>query len=342
MNKQLKALICRGLMSSGLGARLARAYCGPGVIFMFHEMRADPKASFHIGTAPETLDFALRRIAREGRDIVDLDEALARLKAPNPSPFAVVTFDDGYRDNLQLALPILERHGAPATIYVPTQMLDRSINAWWLGLRTLFLERDDVEIAPMAKRYRLVDFAARKAGFEEVMAWIWADFRRADCMAEVFAGAGLDLVDLVDRHALSEHELKHLAAHPLITIGGHTASHRALATLSHKVQYEELSSNKAFLEGLTDQEVAHLAYPYGRPAIQGTAEASVAREVGFRTAVTTDPGHLFSDHGADPFLLPRENGESDGWSRLRIEMGLCGLFHALKSRFGSPLVNISS
>lgn len=342
MKKHLKPLLFYALMRSGLGPLMASRYRGPGVILMFHEMRRDPTASFNIGTAPETLDFTLRCLKRQGRDIVDLDEALARLTSPQPRPFAVVTFDDGYRDNQTLALPILERHNAAATIYVPTEMVDRSINAWWLGLRTLFMTRDHVEIAPMAKRFALVDFASRKAGYEEVIAWIWADFTRADLMPRVFADAGLDLVDLVDRHALSDSELKAVAEHPLITIGAHTQSHRALATLSTDGQHEELSCNKTFLESLLGQEVAHLAYPYGRPAITGPAEAALARQLGFRTAVTTDPGHLFPAHGRDPFLLPRENGESDGWPQLRIEMGLCGVFHALKSGFGSPAANISS
>jgi peptidoglycan/xylan/chitin deacetylase (PgdA/CDA1 family) len=66
---------------------------------------------------------------------VSLEECLERLLENDRSHRYAATFDDGYRDNVSMALPILERHNAPFLIYVPTGRPARTLQAWWLGLR---------------------------------------------------------------------------------------------------------------------------------------------------------------------------------------------------------------
>lgn len=100
---------------------------GRGVIFTLHQVRPEPPEPFApnriLSVTPEFLDSVILRIRAAGLDIVDLDEAVTRLRSETAGRrFACITLDDGYLDNLEYACPVLERHQAPATIYVTTCM----------------------------------------------------------------------------------------------------------------------------------------------------------------------------------------------------------------------------
>ncbi|MEP4339772.1 MAG: polysaccharide deacetylase family protein, partial [Roseobacter sp.] len=126
--REIKNNALRFLNASGFANLIGRKYGGRGVILMFHEFTHEPEALLDQGCRVSDFEAALRTLVSQGRDIVTLSEAMLRLKDPLSRPFAVLTFDDGYRSNLELALPIMEKFDAPATIFVPTEMMSRSIN----------------------------------------------------------------------------------------------------------------------------------------------------------------------------------------------------------------------
>ena len=112
---------------------------GMGVILTMHHVRPARADGFQpnslLEITPDFLDLTLRLIRDEGYDLVSLDEALARLRGFRPRPFFVaLTFDDGYRDNLDHAWPVLAKHDAPWTMFVTTGFADRSARLWWLEL----------------------------------------------------------------------------------------------------------------------------------------------------------------------------------------------------------------
>ena len=135
------------LFAAGLGAiaatgadrGLRSVAQGVGVILMFHHVRPWRPRAFapnHVlEITPEFLDIALTELRREGFDIIPLDAVPERLrgKAHGP-PFAALTFDDGYRDNVEHAWPILKRHGAPWTLYITTDFAEGTGRLWWLEL----------------------------------------------------------------------------------------------------------------------------------------------------------------------------------------------------------------
>ena len=82
--------------------------------------------------------------------------------------YAVLTFDDGYRDNVSVALPILERHNAPFMVYVPTGAPTRSMQSWWLGLRKLFLSRDKVAVDALGRQFHCSDLRSKISALAEV------------------------------------------------------------------------------------------------------------------------------------------------------------------------------
>ncbi|MFN4009159.1 MAG: polysaccharide deacetylase family protein [Pannonibacter sp.] len=337
---RLKALAKAGLstllVSSGADRLIGRRYGGQGVILMFHEFVRSAENTLGQGCPVDDFDAILAALKASGREFVGADEALRRLTNPEARPFVVLTFDDGYRSNIDLALPVMERYAAPATIFVPTGMVDRTINAWWLGLRELAVTCDVIHMEPMGLKLECRDLRTKQAALEFMTAWVWQDFTRADLLAPVFAAHGVSMPDLVDRLALDEAGIRAADRHPLVEIGAHTTTHRALRLLDDAEVETDIGDNKRYLESLLGRPVDWFAYPYGPPSIGGTREADIVRKLGFRAAVTTDPGSLFRPHLDAPYLLPRQNGEVPVRPVSHALAGTNGVFRALSTRFGAP------
>jgi len=291
---------------SGLAPVFRRIFAGRAAILLFHEIQQDCRSELMTGTSVSALEYSLNWLQREGWSIVSLDECLERLARNDRSRrYAVLTFDDGYRDNISVALPILERNFAPFTMYVPTAAPTRSMQSWWLGLRKLFLSRDTVTIDAMGIRFRCPDFYNKTFALNKVTQWIHDDYQRAAMLAPMFNKAGISLSALNEAYFLNERELRVLARHPLASIGGHTASHPALASLDVLSARAEMADNRHYLEKLLQLPVRHFAYPYGNCRACGPREAHLAKEVGFSTAVTSRHGQISDSELLDHFALPR-------------------------------------
>lgn len=337
---------CRPVWSllhrSGLAAAIARRYAGIGAIFMFHHVV--PEVSAHLDgelyISGGFLDRWLASLRRAGVPVLGIDAAAARIGDPGRNPsrnrFVVITFDDGYADNLTCALPILEKYAAPFTLYVTTDLVEGGGFLWWLGLEQLFRENDAVEVAPMARRFATVSRRAKAGALAAVSAWVGADTgRRAPLLRDVFRRYGVS-VDAATRQAgLSPEQLRRLAGHPLATIGGHTVSHPDLTTLSEGEAYREMSDNKAFLENLCQRPVSHFAYPHGAG---GEREAGLARQAGFRTALTTRQGCLFPEHRERLRLLPRCAARGSRMWLSYMHAQRQGAARFIASRGGPPVV----
>jgi peptidoglycan/xylan/chitin deacetylase (PgdA/CDA1 family) len=310
------------LFAAGLGAiaatgadrRLRSVAQGAGVILMFHHVRPWRPRAFapnHVlEITPEFLDFALTELGREGFDIIPLDAVPERLrgKAHGP-PFAALTFDDGYRDNVEHAWPILKRHGAPWTLYITTDFAEGTGRLWWLELERVIALKDRVTLVLGGEQLGLPSRTAREkqAAFSAIYARVRAGPQ--DRIDELLDGLDDEAERGGDTAAatlcLSWSELDSLAGEPDVTIGAHTLSHPMLAKLGSFLAMDEIGGSKAYLERRLGREVRHLAYPFGDPSVAGPREFRLARQAGFVTAVTTRPGHVFADHGTHLHALPR-------------------------------------
>jgi peptidoglycan/xylan/chitin deacetylase (PgdA/CDA1 family) len=292
--------------STGLMPVARALFAGRGVILMFHEIQGDPAHELMSATSAPFLDYILSWLKSHGWEIVSLDDWLNRLMGIGPSGrFVILTFDDGYRDNALLALPILERHNAPFTLFVPTGAPTGTLYSWWLGLRDLFRRHESVAIEAMGRRFDCPDLPTKIAALTEVERWVHQDFRRKEMLKIAFDAAGVSFPALNKRYFLNEQELQELSRHPLACVGAHTSSHAALATLDRETARREMADNRVYLEQLIQRPVRHFAYPYGEPSASGAREVTLAAELGFATAVTTRHGQLLKEHANTPCALPR-------------------------------------
>jgi peptidoglycan/xylan/chitin deacetylase (PgdA/CDA1 family) len=300
--------------ATGLHRLAAAATRGRGAILMFHNVRpwTPPTPGFSpnrlLEITPEFLDEVLRLVRRSGFDVVSLDEAIGRI-AVGGAPFVALTFDDGYRDTFEHALPVLERHQAPFTVYVATGFADRTAGMWWLDLEEALRRAEQIEIAdgdwsfsaptgtPKEKTQAFAQlYWALRGGSEERL------LRLVGALAQ---RQGVDGAAIVETECLDWAGIERLSRHPLATIGAHTVSHRMLAKWPVEVARAEMRQSKARVEEKLGLAVRHLAYPVGDPTSAGPREFALARELGFASAVTTRPGMIFPGHRDCLTALPR-------------------------------------
>jgi peptidoglycan/xylan/chitin deacetylase (PgdA/CDA1 family) len=341
MRDLVRTAIVVGTRFSGLSRLVAARYRGRGLIFAAHSIVDDDAfyPDYALRCSVGQLEWTLRWLRDEGFDFVTLDEAVRRLQGDNPRRFACFTFDDGYADNLTRLLPIMERFDAPFTVFVTTGMITREIDAWWFGLAALVRSHDRVEVPAARLSLDCVGPERKKAAFKTVETVIHQDFSLLPHLREAIANSTIDCRALVDREALTQDQLRRLARHPLVTIGGHTTTHPNLAHVSAAGVHWEMAENRKFLQDTTGQAVEHFAYPFGHERACGEREARICREVGFRTAVTTRVGALFADHAHDPHALPRMwLAGDDTSSTLRCKVD--GVYRAINSRLGNPVARM--
>ena len=283
------------------------------------------------------LDWILRWLKAAGFALVTLDEAIARLDQPPSAPIAAFTFDDGYADNLTHALPVMERHNAPFTVFVTTGMLTGEIDAWWLGLSRLIATHDSIELAD--RSFDCSDRTAKRRTFRVIELMIHANYALLPEVKRLIEANGIDCHALASREGLDQDQLRELAAHPLVTIGGHTTTHIALAQATASVVEKEIGDNRVFLEGIVRAPIQHFAYPFGNLEACGAREAQIVAAAGFRSAVTTRRGTLFPEHRQHLHELPREPltyEETPSSMRCKVD----GFYRALHSRFGEPVARM--
>lgn len=314
--KALLTLMLHTARFSGL-APLARPLVGGiGAILMLHRVAALPKGAVnlnaHLAVEPAFLDALLTAMKRDGYEFVDLDTAIERIRAPRrgDAPFAAITLDDGYRDNLTEALPVFEKHATPFTIYIAPGLTEGTVDPWWDLVEELVQEREKLPLVtsrgtvtldcstPQAKRRAnayLHDHLWREIQEEEQCSWLRALSR----------STGFDHETTRRRLLMSWDEIRRIAAHPLATIGAHTVHHYSLRRLSEDGARREIADAAALIAERLGEKPRHMAFPYGHRHAVGAREVELARAAGYVSAVTTRHGLLRPEHSDHLHALPR-------------------------------------
>lgn len=326
------------------GYRLARPFlAGIGTILTFHRVRPALPDAFQpnrsLEVTPAFLDEVITRLMDADVDIVTLDEACRRIASKTPERrFVSLTFDDGYRDNRDHALPVLKRHGVPATLYVPSSFADGDGQLWWIELERAIAGSNSIAL-PMngeTGRFDAATDAEKAATFSTIYWWLRSlpdegDLRRA--CRELAVAAGVDVGGICREICMDWDELAGFAADPLITIGAHTHRHPMLAKASEAVAREEMAFGAGRIESQLGIVPRHFSYPVGDPTSAGPREFAIAEELGFASAVTTRAGVLFPEHAEHMNALPRISVNGDFQRFRHLDVLLSGAPTALLNRF---------
>jgi len=245
-----------------------------------------------------------------------------------PARAAAITFDDGYADNHEVALPILLRHGLKATFFIATGFLDGG--RMWNDTVVESVRRCpdaalDLGALQLAgiERLDLGDWARKRLGAQRLLAAIkyLPSEQRARIVEQIAARSGATLPgDLMMR----SEQVRALHAKGM-QVGAHTLTHPILAGLPRAAARREMLDSKHTLEALLQVPVRTFAYPNGKPEVDYDADSvRLARELGFELAVSTAWGS--ATRHADPLQIPRFTP----WDRSRLRFAL-RLAHNLRT-----------
>jgi len=298
--------------ASGLIRRLSKCR---GVIFTLHRVLPEAPADFSpnaiLQVTPGYLEFVIIRMRELGIDLVSLDEAVRRVTSDEPSPpFAALTFDDAYRDNLTYALPVLRRRKCPFTLYVPTALVDGVGEVWWQALEDLIAsqnvlavpgetgELDYIETGSLSKKHAAYNMLYARMR-------VMPEHDRVSFIHELAKRYGLNLNQHCRDLIMDWTELATFVDEPLCTIGAHTVHHYELAKLDAGEARQEITGSVDVIRAQFGIAPKHLSYPIGGRASASDREYAMASELGFKSAVTTRPGGLYSAHRNALTRLPR-------------------------------------
>jgi peptidoglycan/xylan/chitin deacetylase (PgdA/CDA1 family) len=293
--------------------RASRSKC---VVLCYHRVAEGVDDPFRLSVSPDNFAAQLDELLRLTEPCT-MDE----LDTPSRRPRSVVTFDDGYADNLWHALPIARAKGVPITVYVTSGKVDDNRGMWWDRMAAVLAARpasvSEVVLPlpsgelrlPLGEPRSRADLATLRTHLLPLtVPEIEAVLERVADAWSVSSAAP------ADARTVTSAELDELAAADVVTIGAHTVDHLRLRGQPPGEQARAVAASKAALQERLGRAVAHFAYPYGGHDAFDDTSVQAVREAGFATACTTVPGSAHS--GTDALRVPRRIAAD--WSRLRF------------------------
>lgn len=272
-------------------------------ILIYHRVLTAPDQMRPEEITAAEFDWHMQTLSRYFR-VLPLSEAVRLLDSSGlPPRAACITFDDGYADNVTVALPILRKYGLPATVFVATGFLDGGLmwnDSIIESLRSYDGERLDLSSLGLGV-YATDELTRRRASAMEIIrSCKYLPLPRRD---EVVAELAVRARQLPRDLMMSTEQLRGLPEQG-IEIGGHTVSHPILTQLPPAEARQQIEDGRAGLAEILGQPPTLFAYPNGRRDIDYTREhIDMVRAAGFQAAVITNRG--VAGPGSDPYQLPR-------------------------------------
>lgn len=342
----------RGLWRVRRAARWLRKAVVPEVlILMYHRVADLPLDPHLLAVRPERFAEHLEvlrqryrpvRLQRVGeflagqrrfRRLRGLDELAASFRPNRPPRKAVViTFDDGFADNLYNAKPLLDQFDIPATVFVTTGHIGEEREFWWDELERHLLEPGTL---PATLTLR-IDGETLQWSLGEASQYSQEEYERdrrtwtgevepvhprqrlflelTDRLRPLRDGDQKTVLDQLTvltgkrgsrptHRTMTSDEVKQLADGGLIEVGAHTMTHPSLAAHPVDVQRKEILLSKKRLEDILGEPVTSFAFPFGTVADYTEESLAILREGSFRANCTTTPGLV--KRTSDPLQLPR-------------------------------------
>lgn len=249
----------------------------------------------NICVSPWVFEHQIAFLARRYR-CISMDELLEALLSGQPLPrnAAVVTFDDGYRDNYEVAYPILRRHRVPAIFYLATGALQGGEPLWPSEIRCLVHVAGARISGPFpAGRYDLSSPALRERAARELKQWLVAlpTWERQNAMRELRRRVATDPTFLRDG-MMTWAQVREMRAGGML-FGAHTVTHPLLPSIPLGEAREEIVGSKQALEAELGESALHFSYPNPASGVHWSpAVKQLVREAGFFTAVTSQSGYV--------------------------------------------------
>ena len=315
---------------AGAGAtRLRKRTSQPFQVLLYHRV-APSKLAFAIDAKPvEQFDRQMGTLARSYR-VLPLMEILKRSREGTlPARALAVTFDDGYADNYEHALPVLRKHGIPATVFVVTGCIGTGVLPWHDRVLAAFEKTamGNVRLPGESAEQTLQGTAERhRAAFRALAAL--KPLPEAERIAEVErieGDLGASAAGSASRLMLDWDQVRalHRAG---VAIGSHTITHPILSRQAPDRVWWELTESKREIETAIGDRVTLFAYPNGRPEDFTGETMTMLDKAGYEAAVTTTFGT--NEAGENPYLWRRGTPSERDEARFALKLAYYLMFGA--------------
>ncbi|MBZ9652272.1 polysaccharide deacetylase family protein [Psychroflexus montanilacus] len=320
-------------------------YSGCGSILFMHKVIShhEDRQRIEMMKANEIdVDFLEKMLLylKKKYDIISIDEMtqVLKLKKKLKKKFIVITFDDGYKDNITLAYPIFKKLQIPLTIYITNCFPNKTANLWWYMLEDILLEKSKIRLTYKNKHHQFIceNQNQKNKSFEKIRGIIInANAQEQKLILDQLQdNYNKDLTSYINKEALSWEEIEKISKDPLVTIGCHTKNHLSLNTLSKKEQIKEILDSKIEIDKRTNKDTNHFAYPFGTSnEINKNEVENLKSTLSFTSGTTTRTGNIFEEHANHMYALPRIQVLGTQADLSVLELYICGLIPALKNKF---------
>ena len=282
---------------------------GNGIIFCYH--RILPQDQININNFPdlgmvtslenfeEHLKFFIKNY-----NCVSLDRLLE--SDINDKNFKIcISFDDGYKDNLDYVLPLIEKYKIPITIYISTRFLNDKVYLWWYELWDIINKNLNINFKWYEKNYSFHN----ETYFQKISCYqnISSLFINENVMGQ------LKLLEIISNSKtridyssifISKENLSELDQNPLITLGNHSHNHLCFTKLNNDEIQSEIELSQNLIHNYIDSKIEHFAYPYGQLGDFSKLSSNLIKNYGFKSISTTINKNIKSN-SINPYYLPR-------------------------------------
>ena len=279
---------------------------GKGAILVYHRVVKDEQIeeALELGLTVSCSNFERHiKELKSKYKICSMNEFVENLKKKTNEFMIAITFDDGYKDNLYQALPILAKHEVPASIYITTRFLNKDVNIWWYELADIIQNRTEINFQYQEKKfYFLLENKKQKLTAYQNLIKLFKNLRidkQNELMEKI---TNTKKRKNYSKICLNSEEILMLEKNPLITIGSHGHNHLNLKILSDDEVKYEITKSLEILENLFNHKVKHFAYPFGGKAQVSIREYNIIEDMDFDSAVI---GSVYPIKDCNFFSLPR-------------------------------------
>lgn len=269
-----------------------------GIVLMYHEVLPEDY-DIPAWTVVKLSEFKwqMKYISRH-LEILTLDEAIKRIykKQVNKKPFAVVTFDDGYKGNYEYVLPEMKRLGIPFTVYIATKYIATKNffnNIFWYDkIINYILDKEDfnknISVGKSEINIKFTKYTPKEIKWDKIDKFLCQLKRiEKDRRDRVIRNLLIEYDDEQSKfQMINTKELKKLTNSDLVTIGSHTHGHEILDKCEYHEIYETLSKSNKIIKEISGVTPKHFAYPNGN---YNKKVFSIVKNFGYKSAVTTTP-----------------------------------------------------
>lgn len=267
-------------------------------------------------------------------EVVKLEDYILSAKpGSGRKQLASVLFDDGYKDNIEYAVPLLEKFKCPASFYVVTDCIDRNIPTWTYIVDHLFQQTRmeklglDLNFVPAPFRHNVFNTRQEKLNFgSRLKPWMksLSNDERRQVMANLQT-AFRDVALPADK-MMNWDNLRQLQSAGY-TVGSHSVSHPLLASVKNEKElFFELNESGKRIETELGQFPVTISYPIGS---YDERVISYSKQAGYKMGLAVRQ-QFYNTGKDDPFAIPRVELYNEPLWKCKLRMA--GIYSWIKSR----------